>query len=82
MIFQDPMMTLNPVLRIDTQMIEAVLAHDDVSEDVGADPLHRGALDGGHPVAGRAALVAYPHQFSVACASAWRLPSRCCTGRS
>ncbi len=31
MIFQDPMMTLNPVLRIDTQMIETVLAHDDVS---------------------------------------------------
>ena len=28
MIFQDPMMTLNPVLRIDTQMIEAILAHD------------------------------------------------------
>jgi ABC-type microcin C transport system duplicated ATPase subunit YejF len=31
MIFQDPMMTLNPVLRIDVQMIEAILAHDDVS---------------------------------------------------
>jgi len=31
MIFQDPMMTLNPVLRIDTQMIEAVRAHHDVS---------------------------------------------------
>ena len=27
MIFQDPMMTLNPVLRIDTQMIEAIRAH-------------------------------------------------------
>ena len=27
MIFQDPMMTLNPVLRIDTQMMEAILAH-------------------------------------------------------
>ncbi|MCF6231634.1 MAG: ABC transporter ATP-binding protein [Rhodobacteraceae bacterium] len=27
MIFQDPMMTLNPVLRIDTQMLEAILAH-------------------------------------------------------
>jgi peptide/nickel transport system ATP-binding protein len=27
MIFQDPMMTLNPVLNIETQMIEAVLAH-------------------------------------------------------
>lgn len=33
MIFQDPSMTLNPVLRIDTQMIETVLAHDSVSRD-------------------------------------------------
>ena len=32
MIFQDPMMTLNPVLRIDTQMIETVLAHNDVDK--------------------------------------------------
>src|SRR5712692_3252453 len=31
MIFQDPMMTLNPVLRIDTQMIEAISAHEKVS---------------------------------------------------
>src|SRR5690606_27795672 len=31
MIFQDPMMTLNPVLRIGTQMIETVLAHQKVS---------------------------------------------------
>jgi ABC-type uncharacterized transport system YnjBCD ATPase subunit len=31
MIFQDPMMTLNPVLRIDTQMIEAILAHERTS---------------------------------------------------
>jgi peptide/nickel transport system ATP-binding protein len=31
MIFQDPMMTLNPVLRIDTQMIETVNAHQQVS---------------------------------------------------
>ena len=31
MIFQDPMMTLNPTLRIDTQMIEAVRAHSKVS---------------------------------------------------
>ena len=34
MIFQDPMMTLNPVLRIDTQMIEAITAHESVGEDV------------------------------------------------
>jgi peptide/nickel transport system ATP-binding protein len=31
MIFQDPMMTLNPVLRIDTQMVETICAHRDVS---------------------------------------------------
>ncbi|WP_160980296.1 ABC transporter ATP-binding protein [Paracandidimonas lactea] len=31
MIFQDPMMTLNPTLRVDTQMIEAVRAHHRVS---------------------------------------------------
>ena len=30
MIFQDAMMTLNPVLRIDTQMIEAVRVHGSV----------------------------------------------------
>jgi peptide/nickel transport system ATP-binding protein len=63
MIFQDPMMTLNPVLRVDTQMIETVQAHLNVSR---ADALARS----------RAALVqvgiaspderlrAYPHQFS------------------
>jgi peptide/nickel transport system ATP-binding protein len=32
MIFQDPMMTLNPVLKISTQMIEAVRAHVDISK--------------------------------------------------
>ena len=31
MIFQDPMMTLNPVLTIKTQMVETVLAHQQVS---------------------------------------------------
>lgn len=32
MIFQDPMMTLNPVLRIDTQLIETITAHANVSK--------------------------------------------------
>jgi len=32
MIFQDPMMTLNPVLTIRTQMVETVLAHQSVSK--------------------------------------------------
>ena len=31
MIFQDPMMTLNPVLRVDTQMIEAIQAHSGIN---------------------------------------------------
>ena len=28
MVFQDPMMTLNPVLRIGEQMVEAIRAHE------------------------------------------------------
>jgi len=32
MIFQDPMMTLNPVLTISTQMVETLLAHKNVSK--------------------------------------------------
>ncbi|MGV3650161.1 MAG: ATP-binding cassette domain-containing protein, partial [Devosia sp.] len=34
MIFQDPMMTLNPVLRIGTQMVAALKAHERVSTAV------------------------------------------------
>ena len=37
MVFQDPMMTLNPVLRIDVQMIEAILAHERVSRGAALD---------------------------------------------
>ncbi len=33
MIFQDPMMTLNPVFTIGSQMIETLLAHKDISKD-------------------------------------------------
>ena len=36
MIFQDAMMTLNPVLRIDTQMVEAVRVHENISRRAGA----------------------------------------------
>jgi peptide/nickel transport system ATP-binding protein len=31
MIFQDPMTTLNPVLRVETQIVEAITAHERVS---------------------------------------------------
>ena len=45
MIFQDPMMTLNPVLTIRTQMVETVLAHENVSKaeavDIALDKLKK-----------------------------------------
>jgi peptide/nickel transport system ATP-binding protein len=63
MIFQDPMMTLNPVLRIDTQMIEAVLAHQDISKDA-ARAMARDALARVGIPSPDERLLAYPHQFS------------------
>jgi peptide/nickel transport system ATP-binding protein len=63
MIFQDPMMTLNPVLRIDTQMIETVLAHADVSRTVARDR-SRDALGMVGIPSPEERLSGYPHQFS------------------
>jgi peptide/nickel transport system ATP-binding protein len=63
MIFQDPMMTLNPVLRIDTQMIEAVQAHTGLSvRDARAKS--RDALGMVGIPSPEERLSAYPHQFS------------------
>ncbi|KAF1023699.1 MAG: Oligopeptide transport ATP-binding protein OppD [Paracidovorax wautersii] len=63
MIFQDPMMTLNPVLRVEAQMIEAVLAH----ERIGRRAAHERALQAlaltGMP-SPEERLRAYPHQLS------------------
>jgi peptide/nickel transport system ATP-binding protein len=76
MIFQDPMMTLNPVLRIDVQMIEAILAHDE-----------REPARGARARARRSSRSAFPRPTSAsrririnspaACASASRSPSPC-----
>jgi peptide/nickel transport system ATP-binding protein len=63
MIFQDPMMTLNPVLRIDTQMVEAIRAHRQLDT--------RRARAESSAALGRVGipspeekLYAYPHQLS------------------
>ena len=63
MVFQDPMMTLNPVLRIDTQMVEAVRAHHAIS--------HESALERAREALSRVGIASpderlrnYPHQFS------------------
>lgn len=63
MIFQDPMMTLNPVLRIDTQMIEAVQAHHDVSREEALRRSREALVQVGIPSPDER-LVSYPHQFS------------------
>jgi peptide/nickel transport system ATP-binding protein len=63
MIFQDPMMTLNPVLRVDTQMIETVLAHEKVSKDE-ARQRARDALGMVGIPSPEERLKSYPHQFS------------------
>jgi len=63
MIFQDPMMTLNPVLRVDTQMIEAVRAHARVST-ADARARSRDALGMVGIPSPEERLSSYPHQFS------------------
>ncbi|MFI2767918.1 ABC transporter ATP-binding protein [Ruegeria faecimaris] len=63
MIFQDPMMTLNPVLRVDTQMIEAILAHENVNRQT-AWERSRDALGLVGIPSPEERLQAYPHQLS------------------
>ena len=63
MIFQDPMMTLNPVLRIDTQMIEAIQAHEVVPKDI-ARQRARDVLGQVGIASPDERLRSYPHQFS------------------
>ena len=63
MIFQDPMMTLNPVLRVEAQMIDAVLAHSKVSREQ-ARELARNTLGSMGIASPDERLRAYPHQLS------------------
>ncbi|PWW03764.1 peptide/nickel transport system ATP-binding protein [Hoeflea marina] len=63
MVFQDPMMTLNPVLSIRTQMVEAIHAHEDVSERT-AHERARDALGQVGIPSPEERLASYPHEFS------------------
>ena len=63
MIFQDPMMTLNPVLRIDAQMVEAILAHRKVGRSAAREQARAALARVGIPSPDER-LTAYPHQFS------------------
>ena len=63
MIFQDPMMTLNPVLRIDTQMIETVRVHHKVSKAEALERARAALAEVGIP-APESRLKNYPHELS------------------
>lgn len=63
MIFQDPMMTLNPVLRIDTQLIETITAHADVSKQDAWERARDALGQVGIP-SPEERMNAHPHQLS------------------
>ncbi len=63
MIFQDPMMTLNPVLKIGTQMVETLQAHRRITRTA-ARARARDALGRVGIPRPEERLDAYPHQFS------------------
>jgi peptide/nickel transport system ATP-binding protein len=63
MIFQDVMMSLNPVLRLDTQITEAIQAHRKTEKQTALRRATEAMRQVGIPAAEKR-LRAYPHQFS------------------
>ena len=63
MIFQDPMMTLNPVLTIGTQMVETLLAHRSITRDE-AEGIALEKLKKVQIPSPEKRLAQYPHEFS------------------
>jgi peptide/nickel transport system ATP-binding protein len=63
MVFQDPMMTLNPVVRVGRQMTEAIRAHERTTP-AAARAKARDALASVGIPSPEERLDAYPHQFS------------------
>ena len=63
MIFQDPMMTLNPVLSIGTQMVETLYAHGNISKK-NAEKIALEKLQKVQIPSPEKRLKQYPHEFS------------------
>ncbi|QJT09668.1 ABC transporter ATP-binding protein [Oceanidesulfovibrio marinus] len=63
MIFQDPMMTLNPVLTIGTQMVETLQAHRNISKKE-AEAIALEKLRQVYIPSPEKRLAQYPHEFS------------------
>ncbi len=63
MIFQDPQTSLNPLMTIEDQLIETILAHEDITADAARDRAV-GILEEIGIRDARTRIRAYPHQFS------------------
>ncbi len=63
MIFQDPMTSLNPYLRISTQMTEAIQVHDRMDENAALAKAITALEEVGIPNASQR-VKSYPHEFS------------------
>jgi len=63
MIFQDPLMTLNPVLKVGEQMMEAILTHADVPASEARERCRKALELVGIPSPEKR-LDSYPHEFS------------------
>ncbi|MBT8413879.1 MAG: ABC transporter ATP-binding protein, partial [Boseongicola sp.] len=63
MVFQDPLTSLNPLLRIGDQLTETMLAHLDISADEARDRAIAALDEVGIPAAA-SRIDSYPHEFS------------------